>query len=414
MSSTSTATISIRTNHVIFLGAGASYTSGYPIGRELGLLMASRSHFAAKAMELYGNDAGLTGQLLEYFDRFTESVELFRHGGFATVDEFSKLASGSYPEHVQNMKKLMRIVLSLHNPEDKFHESDYYPFVQRLFRSDRLNQFRSDISIITFNYDCYLDFIMQEAHRYRLNLSNIPNTIKDTPKVNYFQLHGSITNGGDPISGYQPLFAPAKGERFKFLKDPVFQQQIPPVVFPWELFSSSGEFISEDEFIFVKGNESNPHKEQEGRQLFNNLKSMWENAKLIVEQADKISFVGLSMHEYLESGLRYLFQEFGKSKDPKVRSWIAEGTMDEAKPKEVQVVVANPENEHFKNTEIKLHPASLCGKVANLLNKVATNLKYVRSSSEDDGMFRGEPLDKNDPDITPRYSFSEFIEREMG
>ena len=99
MSSTSTATISIRTNHVIFLGAGASYTSGYPIGRELGLLMASRSHFAAKAMELYGNDAGLTGQLLEYFDRFTESVELFRHGGFATVDEFSKLASGSYPEH---------------------------------------------------------------------------------------------------------------------------------------------------------------------------------------------------------------------------------------------------------------------------------------------------------------------------
>jgi hypothetical protein len=246
-----------------------------------------------------------------------------------------------------------------------------------------------------------------------LNLSNIPNTIEDTPKVNYFQLHGSITNGGDPISGYQPLFAPAKGERFKFLKDPVFQQQIPPVVFPWEFFSSSGEFISEDEFIFVKGNESNPHKEQEGRRLFNDLKSMWEKAKQIVEQADKISFVGLSMHEYLESGLRYLFQDFGKSKDPKVRSWIAEGTMDEAKPKEVQVVVANPDNEHFKIDKSGLHPASPCGKVADLLGKVAKNMKYVRSSSEDVDVFSVTPEDVKEFGITPRNSFEEFIEREM-
>jgi hypothetical protein len=431
-------------NHVIFLGAGASYTSGYPIGQELRLQMASKSHFEKRVKKLYGNDGELVGQLLEYFNRFAESIELFRHGGFATVDEFSKLASGSYPEHVQNMKMFMRLVLALHNPEDKFHKSDYYPFIQRLFRSDDMIYFRNEIAIITFNYDCYLDFVMREAYRYRLSLSKIPETIKNNPQVlkgpqelfepwnsklssgfsgsagdawklgqfNYFKLHGSITYGGDPISGYQPLFAPAKGERFKFLKDECFQRQVPPIVFPWELFSSSGEFISEDEFPFVKGYKNSLQKPQDGKLLFNHFKSMWENAKQVVQQANKISFVGLSMHEYLEGGFKYLFQDFGKSTDPRIRDWIAAGNIDEAKPKEVQVVVANPENEHFRNVK-NIHPSSLRGKVADLLKKAATNLKYVRSWSEDDGMLSGDPTDQSDPDITVRYSFKEFIEREM-
>jgi hypothetical protein len=81
--------------------------------------------------------------------------------------------------------------------------------------------------------------------------------------------------------------------------------------------------------------------------------------------------------------------------------------------KNVQVVVANTANKSFENTSNRLHPASSCGRVAELLRKYAPNIKFIRSSSEDDGMLRGESLDKNDPDITPRYSFKEFIEREM-
>lgn len=142
---------------------------------------------------------------------------------------------------------------------------------------------------------------------------------------------------------------------------------------------------------------------------------MWENAKLSIERAEKISFVGLSMHEYLENGMRYLFKDFGKSKDPKVRAWIAEGTYDEARPKPVEVVVANPENEQFRNSENSLHPASLCGKVADVLKRVAPNLKYIRSSSENDGIFRASenPAADIEPGITPRFSLREFIEREM-
>ena len=375
--------------------------------------MASRSYFAERVCKLYADNMNIAEQLLKYFDRFTESVELFRHGGFATVDEFSQLASGSYPKHVQNMKKLMRIVLSLHNPEDNFHKSDYYPFVQRLFRSDSLNQFRNDISIITFNYDCYLDFVMQEAYRYRLSLSKIPNDIKDNPQLpkgpqevleepwcsklssgffrpegekqlawelgqfNYFKLHGSISYGEDPISGYKPLFVEAAVKRYGCLNDNFFQKQVPPVVFPWELFSGSGELAHESEHFQL----------------------MWKNARQVVGQANKISFVGLSMHEYLEQGLEKLFDDTG--------------VLYPNGEKEVQVVVANTANKGFEDSSTRLHPASPCGRVAELLRKYASNIKYIRSSSEDDGMFRGEPTDKNDFDITPRYSFEEFIEREM-
>jgi len=426
----------IAPKHVIFLGAGASCTSGYPIGQELRLLMSSRNHFAAKVQELYAGDVKMVEQVCEYFDRFTESIDLFRHGGFATVDEFSKLASGSYPEHVQNMKMLMRLVLALHNPEDSFHDSDYYPFIQRLFRGDSLNLFRNEIAIITYNYDCYLDYVMHEAYRHRQCLSTIPKSIKDNPQVlkgpqelvepwtsklssgfstlgmegqmawrldqfNYFKLHGSITNGNDPIAGYQALFAPPKGERFNFLKDPYFRQTVPPVAFPWELFSSSGVFIPEDEFIFVKENEKHPQKLEQGRLIFRHFKSMWENAKAVVGQAQKISFVGLSMHDYLEDGLKFLFDDTGVA--------YAKGQEE----KEVQVVVANTANKDFENSSNRLHPASPCGRAANLLRKYAPNIKFIRSASEDDGMFRGGPEDKTDPNITPRYTFRDFIEREM-
>jgi len=110
-------------------------------------------------------------------------------------------------------------------------------------------------------------------------------------QFNYFKLHGSIAYGGVPANfSYDELFVQAAPERFEFLNDDWFvNSYVPPVVFPWELFDQeSGDFISENDFIFVKG------KNQEGKKLFNHFKIMWENAKLSVECADKISFVGLS------------------------------------------------------------------------------------------------------------------------
>jgi hypothetical protein len=328
--------------------------------------------------------------------------------------------------------------LSLHNPEEEFHKSDYYLFIQRIFRDDKLDELRPDITILTYNYDCYLDFLILEAFRYRQKLSESPLKIDDlcankltsgffnptdgrdwasqTQGFNYFKLHGSIAYGNEPYFGHNELFQSNMTDRLRYVGEGGIQFEVPPVVFPWELFDGdSGHFISEDEFIFVKQN-SAPATNESARLLFRHFKSIWENAKRAVLKADKISFVGLSMHEYLKDGLTYLFDGFNKAPMPEFQRAIDAGIMKDQPPKQVQVVVANPENEQFKNAENRLHPSSLCGKVADLLKDVAPKMHYVRSSSEYDGIFRSTdtPDKKEDPDITPRYNFEEFIQREMG
>ena len=218
--------------------------------------MASKDYFQAELDKIYPTtnsmaDASLhDGKIkcLQYFDRFSKSIELFRHGGFATVDEFSKLASESYPEHVQAMKKLMCFVLAAHNPEKNFHDSDYYAFIQRLFRNDALNHFRNEITVITFNYDCYLDYVMRQAYSYRSAVSKVSEVVKNHPDVlkgpqpltepwssklssgffnqesdktlawrtdqfNYYKLHGSVAYGEENHYGYDTMLAKTAQEQ---------------------------------------------------------------------------------------------------------------------------------------------------------------------------------------------------------
>ena len=68
------------------------------------------------------------------------------------------------------MKRLTRLGLSLHNPEEKFHESDYYPFIQRLFDEQTLYSLKPNTTVISFNYDCYLEYLLLKAQAIRNNL----------------------------------------------------------------------------------------------------------------------------------------------------------------------------------------------------------------------------------------------------
>ena len=146
--------------HVIFLGAGASVSSGYPVANRLRLLLSSESHFLSWVKECIPKAPDGTRLVTaEFFNTFQPSVDLFRRGGFASVDEFCRLISDQHkPDggerdlvHVENMRWLTRAVLGVLNPKDKFEESEYYPFVQKLFRADSLAAFRDDISILSFN-----------------------------------------------------------------------------------------------------------------------------------------------------------------------------------------------------------------------------------------------------------------------
>jgi hypothetical protein len=401
------------TDHVIFLGAGASFTSGYPIGQELRLRITSKKHIAEELRKIVSPESvdpkgrELFRQCLDNVEYFADSIELFRHGGFGTVDEFSRLASTKYPKRVQDVKALMRFVLSLHNPENNFHESDYYPFVQKLF-DNTLYGLKPNLTVITFNYDCYLDFLIQKAFRYRQKLSpnpdrldklyrsiltsgfyqrdNVTEWAEQNANFNFYKLHGSITYGNDEHWGYKTLFEHDTYTRLDWLNRRFIHQDPPPIVFPWELFDSRSErFVSEDEFILAKECETRDQPEQ-GQRLFKHFVSMWQAAEQKVADAKKISFVGLSMHEFLDKGFRYLLKN---------------------NRNDVQIVVANPDNQHFKDDTTLLNPDSPCGKVAALLKNVAPDMKW-RYSGMSNSLTMTEKIS-----ITPRYSFKEFIEREM-
>ena len=402
-------------NHVIFLGAGASYSSGYPIGDGLRLLLACPNHFRERLRTVYGAalDTDLSKVCYVPFTQCRESADIFRRGGFATVDEFSKLASETSPQHVQNMKRLMRVALSLHNPEKEFHKSDYYPFVQRLFEKD-LYSLKSNVTIITFNYDCYLDYLLVTAAETRQCFRLLEKELtpsfknklasgfwrpdrdlgwaKNISVFNYFKLHGSIAYGSDEKFGYRFLFGGNSPDRLKIFNEGG-SQTVPPVVFPWEVFNDHGKFIDEDNFIFVKGIKE--AKQQEGRILFRHFKQMWESAKEKLSRAEKISFVGLSMHDYLKDAFAYLFQDFSKLRP--------------MNDKPCHIVVANKVNADFRDDI--LNPRSPAGRTAELLSDVAPGLAQISR-----GTFGIGPNPKptlTDFKIVPRESFKDFIENEI-
>jgi len=189
------------------------------------------------------------------------------------------------------------------------------------------------------------------------------------------------------------FFSNSPGDRLKLLEQLAAPDATaPPIVFPWEVFAPQRGFVTEDEFIFVK--ESNEQAENLGRSLYQLYKRIWESAKDSVMNAKKISFVGLSAHPYMVEGLSYLFR---------------------GKHGGCQIVVANPVNSDYRESRNRLHPASLCGRMYQILKRVAPDMICVGSSSEDDGTFSTEGMDENttEPSITARYSFKEFIEREM-
>src|SRR5437762_8940386 len=108
--------------HVIFLGAGASATSGYPLAADLRLILSSKNSYNRYLEEkLPGEEfTKLRESLLTQFTKDQSAIHLFREGGFATVDEFSYLAGARFASEVQSLKNFLTMVLALHAPEDTF------------------------------------------------------------------------------------------------------------------------------------------------------------------------------------------------------------------------------------------------------------------------------------------------------
>ncbi len=309
-------------------------SSGYPSAEQLRLLMTSRLALRDKLEQHCPELSEKERPSIRHgiWDRMqkteAQAIQLFRNGGFASVDEFSKLAQkGKYAKFVPALKSLMRIALALHNPEIRFHESDYYPFLQSLFQADEA-RLREDITILSFNYDTYLEYLLARAYSVRRDVDqarldahdqainavysgfqNIDDKGWTGLKFKVLKLHGSIAfpesrAGIAEEFDTEMLFSlpqPNKPLRIVAAMRLDHTKSIPPVVFPWELFKEDTvEFKKMEDFCL------NHPDDWPKQRLYFLLRDVWTQAQEAVQRADKISLIGLSGHSYLKQGFRFL------------------------------------------------------------------------------------------------------------
>jgi len=422
--------------HVIFLGAGASVSSGYPLANDLTLMMCDAPTFHQKLLEALLTEGHRTKELernnsYANFVANNQAAALLRSTEFSTMDELSKhVVGGKHAHSVRELKKLMRFMLALHNPNaTHWSLSDYRYLIQKLFAEGSL--LRKDVTIISYNYDPYFEFRLNEVHLARQETSGRSNeALKNSAQAIYsgffkpedldwlkedgfchLKLHGTcafptgrrvgtikLPLPPDSVQEFQAGYLFERSfqtiMRLQALMDPPFAIQDPPVLLPWEIMHEKDvRLLKEDEF------ESTVGKEWQHKDLYPLFKGIWERARFKVEKADKISFVGLSLGQYLEPGLRYLFR--GKSNP-------------------IQLVIANPSNERFQAREGSPHPNSPAGRALEmLLVKCEVDAQIHASYSEYtdgfdqaavDGPKWGEP---REPSVTCHNSFREFIDAEL-
>jgi hypothetical protein len=417
--------------HVIILGAGASITSGYPDANQLTVLMCDLQtffkEFEARATaegEKNAVDWLRKSTIQNYYDSFNQTVQLLRRGDFATMDELSNLAvGGQRSDEILKLKKLMRFVFALNNPEiSHWPQSDYRAFIHALF--ERKSQLREDISIISFNYDSYFEYRLLRALRARIQVSPVPPEVKkrmsqaatsgflnptdlewtQSPGFCHLKLHGTCIL---PATVQTRLnWPPQQGEiidltsdrmfgfgflpRFACLSDSRFASQDPPTLLPWEIISNEGKLLEQTEF------ESIVDPNWQHKPLYPLFHGLWQRARNDIQEADKISFVGLSVSPFMEPELRFLFS---------------------GKKNIIQAVIANPENSRFKGYADPFHPRTFCGKMLDTFYRICPKMACNRSDSEGgqalpDRVMHGNTT-RDASEITARMDFADFIRNEM-
>jgi hypothetical protein len=360
-----------KKKHVIILGAGASVTSGYPMADKLRLLTSSetalRDELAIHGKTNYEHLDKIVREMMG--GNLKAVVDLFRHGGFGSVDEFSRLANNRYHREIQGLKRLLRFALSLHDPENNFHKSDYYAFIQRLFING-LFPLRNDIAILTFNYDPYLPYLLAKAHKIRSEAVGHDETANEVDAITsgfslfnvgaleaandlcVLQLHGTVAwpiiGQGEQKISTDDLFGKSIEDRIQRLCFSRASISEPPILFPWEIMSDGGTFIDYKGFCLREAPEHGQITPVV--QPYHLFVSIWKRAQREITSATKISFVGLSMHEFLNPAFKFLFQD--KQNDG------------------VQFVVANKDLSLFPGPKALGNRSSPAAKAGNLLHDV--------------------------------------------
>ena len=407
--------VSIKSKHLIFLGAGASCSAGYPLAGELANKMNLSSVKSGIKQALSSRASSrplLYEQQIEPFCQgFESDLRLFKESRCETVDEFGSLArQGRYAGAVQRLKLLLRLYLALPSLDctTRQDDGDYLRFSRKLLGKGGTT-LRDDVVVLTFNYDPFFEYLLEGLFSSRSDLTQQAGPLRiDTvqtdaiysgfcapgevswqkgERLRILKLHGSIvypwqrTEGSAVIQGEVPVRCLFNGDTHEVIEKLCSNNaEPPPLIFPYEIVTHEGQLVGKADFPLK---ERTPWR-RDDYGFYDLFKDIWARAKLEVEAAYKISFIGLSMSDLMRPAMLYLFRE---------------------KEGPVEVVVANPSNQAFANADSAGSP---CRRVHTLLME-ATGAKIEIKHSGAERRLSGERADTP----TPRNSFSDFIENEL-
>jgi hypothetical protein len=151
---------------VIFLGAGASLSAGFPTNKDLTNYiiyeLSNRNKYGSGRNNLMGGRADVPERIEREWAVLAESL---RKTGFLSVDE--------YCEHIRDnavkvgrMKRMLRMALFDHS-YFWFENNDYRTFLESLFLKGRSTELNPDFTVINFNYDGLLGTLLTDAVRER-------------------------------------------------------------------------------------------------------------------------------------------------------------------------------------------------------------------------------------------------------
>jgi len=121
--------------------------------------------------------------------------------------------------------------------------------------------------------------------------------------------------------------------------------------------------------------------------------SIWKRARKEINLATKISFVGLSMHDFLNSAFRFLFAE---------------------RKEDAEIVCANKDHQKFlgagreRTREILLNPLSPTWKLRRLLKEICPAIEGINP-----GYIGESAWTQSGPGVRFRETFEDFIQNEM-
>jgi hypothetical protein len=271
-----------------------------------------------------------------------------------------------------------------------------------------------------------LEFLLRRAVRVREDVTKVTSktnldllTSGFTKRDNSFlegsdefcllKLHGGIAwpvivqNSGvrerEAYCFFGDLFSTTPIERIRTLTNPEVGHSDSPIVFPWEIMDGAGQFIEQPQF---------PSLETQARfslaaggyngatTLFELFKSIWTRARAEVLAANKISIVGLSLHEYMKPAFQFLFRD---------------------KIGNVELVVADTCLKKFKDYEdsaAHFDPLSPVARIDQWLREICPTLHWNEDEFDHKHhMVSPAPLAAVRKPIRIRKSFEEFILNEV-